>query len=555
MKSLATYLAAGLACAALAAGCYSDKGNYDYSTTGDDVVVYRLDTMESVRLNWSYDEKIVIEPGYKIVHDRVSEPQLRYEWNIDGQSVSTERVLSIDPLPVGRHAGSFSVLDAVRNIRYSTIFTLTVTSSFAEGWFILSDEGGKSLLSYLNLVDASTPGELVRDVYGEVNEGELGSDPRKIRLVAYDGQSVAYEWEVLQGSGSVSLDQATLTRTTDIDTEFVGGQAPEGFVAVDGFQRNGGSIVLADDGRVYQRDFSFYNDFPVAHSGKYGTTPVYFDGGMDIALMNGFDHFTDKSYGHIPYALLYDRLNNRLLSVYGFNVKGNASSKFGVFRALKIPDAASVRPGDTDPESGLVFPDVAALDGYTLQAMGARVTYATVGVATTSTNYLLLRSEADGKYYLLSFDYKMNSESSVAISLNSFRAFPQTPGFGPESLFEVCIGGSETIFYTAGANNEELYAYDIPGGTSAAVHTASSRITALRPGVVAIPQQFAAYAKTIYQDRMLLGTGAGTLTLLDISEESIAGGNCPALASLSGLGKVVDMDFYVAKNPYCYFGF
>lgn len=555
MKSLATYLAAGLACAALAAGCYSDKGNYDYSTTGDDVVVYRLDTMESVRLNWSYDEKIVIEPGYKIVHDRVSEPQLRYEWNIDGQSVSTERVLSIDPLPVGRHAGSFSVLDAVRNIRYSTIFTLTVTSSFAEGWFILSDEGGKSLLSYLNLVDASTPGELVRDVYGEVNEGELGSDPRKIRLVAYDGQSVAYEWEVLQGSGSVSLDQATLTRTTDIDTEFVGGQAPEGFVAVDGFQRNGGSIVLADDGRVYQRDFSFYNDFPVAHSGKYGTTPVYFDGGMDIALMNGFDHFTDKSYGHIPYALLYDRLNNRLLSVYGFNVKGNASSKFGVFRALKIPDAASVRPGDTDPESGLVFPDVAALDGYTLQAMGARVTYATVGVATTSTNYLLLRSEADGKYYLLSFDYKMNSESSVAISLNSFRAFPQTPGFGPESLFEVCIGGSETIFYTAGANNEELYAYDIPGGTSAAIHTASSRITALRPGVVAIPQQFAAYAKTIYQDRMLLGTGAGTLTLLDISEESIAGGNCPALASLSGLGKVVDMDFYVAKNPYCYFGF
>ena len=48
---------------------------------------------------------------------------------------------------------------------------LTVTSSFAEGWFILSDDGGKSLLSYVNLVDASTPGELVRDVYGEVNEG------------------------------------------------------------------------------------------------------------------------------------------------------------------------------------------------------------------------------------------------------------------------------------------------------------------------------------------------------------------------------------------------
>ncbi len=555
MKFSGIYLAALFAGAALATGCYEDKGNYDYSTTGDDIVVYRLDTMESVRLNWGYDEEIVIEPGYRIVHDRVSENSLRYEWSVDGETVSTERILSIDPLPVGRHAGSFTVLDAGRKVRYSTIFTLTITSSFAEGWFILSDDGGKSLLSYVNLVDASTPGELVRDVYGEVNEGELGSDPRKIRLVAYDGQSVAYEWEVLQGSGSVSLDQATLTRTIDIDTEFVGGQAPAGFVPVDGFQRDGGSVVLSEDGKVYQRDFAFYNDYPVAHSGKYGTTPVYFDGGMEIALMNGFDHFTNKSYGHIPYALLYDRLNNRLLSVYGFNVKGNAASKFGVFRALKIPAAAAVKPGDVDPESGLVFPDVAGLGNYTVQAMGARVAYAAVGVATASTNYLLLRSAADGKYYLLSFDYKMNSESSVAITLQGFRAFPETPGFGPESLFEVRIGGSENIFYTAGTNNETLYAYDIPSGTSAPVYTAPSQITALRPGVVSVPSQFAAYAKTIYLDRMLLGTKSGALALLDISEAKIAEGAAPELATFSGLGKVVDMDFYVAKNPYCYFGF
>ena len=554
MKSFGIYLAALLTGAALATGCYEDKGNYDYSTTGDDIVVYRLDTMKSVRqdLKWGYDEEIVIEPGYRIVHDRVSEGSLRYEWSIDGETVSTERILSIDPLPVGRHAGSFTVIDAGRNVRYSTIFTLTVTSSFSEGWFILSDAGGKSLLSYVNLVDASTPGELVRDVYGEVNDGELGSDPRKVRLVAYDGLNVAYEWEVLQGSGSVSLDQATLTKTTDIDTEFVGGQAPEGFVPVDGFQRDGGSIVLSEDGKVYQRDFGFYNDFPVAHSGKYGTTPVYFDGGMEIALMNGFDHFTNKSYGHIPYALLYDRLNNRLLSVYGFNVKGNIASKFGVFRALKVPDAASVKPGDTDPESGLVFPDVAGLGDYTVQAMGARVAYATVGTATTSTNYLLLRSAADGKYYLLSFSYKMNSESSVALTLDSFRLFPETEGFGAESLFEVQIGGNEYIFYTAGSNNEKLYVYNILDDTSKLVYSAGARITSLRPGVVAIPS---ALGKTAYMERMLLGTEAGGLALLDISADAVESGSLPEIGTFSGLGKIVDMDFYVAKNPYCYFGF
>lgn len=544
-----------LVVAVLAAGCYEDKGNYDYTTTGDDIVVFRLDTMEHVRLSWGYDEEIVIEPGYKIVHERVSEDDLRYEWSIDGKAVSAERILRIEPLHVGRHAGSFTVIDAAREIRYSTIFTLLVTSSFAEGWFILSDDGGRSLLSYVDLVDASTPGELVRDVYGGVNGEELGSDPRKIRLVAYDGQQTAYEWEVLQGSGGVSIDQSTMTRVIDIGSEFVGGAAPAGFVPVDGFQRDGGSIVLSEDGKVYQRDFSLYNGYPVAHSGKYGTTPVYFDGGMEIALMNGFDHFTNKSFGHIPFALLYDRRGNRLLSIYGYNVRGSAASRFGLFRALKIPEAASVKPGDTDPESGLAFPDVAGFGDYTVEAMGARVTYATVSVATTSTSYLLLRSAADGKYYVLSFDYKMNSESSVAIALKSFRPFPETPGFGSESLFEVCVGGSETIFYTAGEDNDTLWAYDILTGTGTPVYSAGARITALRPGVVAIPTQFAAYAKTIYKDRMLLGTASGTLAMLDMSEAALEAGTLPVIGSFSGLGRVVDMDFYVAKNPYCYFGF
>ena len=149
----------------------------------------------------------------------------------------------------------------------------------------------------------------------------------------------------------------------------------------------------------------------------------------------------------------------------------------------------------------------------------------------------------------------MNSESSVSLVLNSFRAFPETQGFGPESLFEVLIGGSEYIFYTAGSNNETLYAYDILSGASAPVYTASSQITALRPGVVSVPSSFAAYAKTNDLDRLLLGTTSGTLALLDISEAKIAEGAAPELASFSGLGKVVDMDFYVAKNPYCYFGF
>ena len=45
----------------------------------------------------------------------------------------------------------------------------------------------------------------------------------------------------------------------------------------------------------------------------------------------------------------------------------------------------------------------------------------------------------------------------------------------------------------------------------------------------------------------------GRLVLLDISEEAVTAGSTPEIATFSGLGKVVDMDFYVAKNPYGYF--
>ena len=241
-----------------------------------------------------------------------------------------------------------------------------------------------------------------------------------------------------------------------------------------------------------------------------------------------------------------------MLSVYGFNVKGNAASKFGVFRALKVPDAASVKPGDTDPESGLVFPDVADLGDYTVQSMGARVAKSVLGVATTSTNYLLLRSKTDGKYYLLSFDYKMNSESSIVFTLDGFRPFPETEGFGEKSLFEVQIGGNEYIFYTAGSNNEKLYVYNILDGTSVCVYTAGARITSLCPGVVAIPNTI---VKTVYMERMLLGTEAGGLALLDISADVVESGSLPEIGTFSGLGKVVDMDFYKAQHQGTYFGF
>ena len=110
MKSFGIYLAALFAGAALATGCYEDKGNYDYTTTGDDIVVYRLDTMKSVRLSWSYDEEIVIEPGYRIVHDRVSEGSLRYEWNIDGEIVSTEKDLHwVKTTTADRQYGHFAL--------------------------------------------------------------------------------------------------------------------------------------------------------------------------------------------------------------------------------------------------------------------------------------------------------------------------------------------------------------------------------------------------------------------------------------------------------------
>ena len=53
----------------------------------------------------------------------------------------------------------------------------------------------------------------------------------------------------------------------------------------------------------------------------------------------------------------------------------------------------------------------------------------------------------------------------------------------------------------------------------------------------------------------MVGTSTGSAALLDISESAVLAGNTPAIKTFTGLGQVVDMDFYIPKNAYCYYGY
>lgn len=174
--------------------------------------------------------------------------------------------------------------------------------------------------------------------------------------------------------------------------------------------------------------FSFYNDYPVAHSGKYGTTPVYFDGGMEIALMNGFDHFTNKVLRPYSYALLYDRLNNRLLSVYGF-----VETPQQVRRVPRVESARRcVREAGIPIRSrGTRVPDVADLG--TIRFRSWEPASPMLRSALPLPRPVPVASfETDGKYYLLSFDCKMNGESSVSPCAEIVSGFPETRASDPK---------------------------------------------------------------------------------------------------------------------------
>ena len=154
MKRLFVYIITVMAL--FIAGCYEDKGNYDYDT---------VPQVSVSGIEKSYDFYVgsqeTITPTVTWTNGKPD--KVSYAWRINNKVVCEEESLNfvVGDLPVkaGLYA-EFTITNEDLGVEYINRFNVSVYSTYYSGWMLLADKGNVSELSYVR-----DDGELYADIY------------------------------------------------------------------------------------------------------------------------------------------------------------------------------------------------------------------------------------------------------------------------------------------------------------------------------------------------------------------------------------------------------
>ena len=209
------------------AGCYKDKGNYDYKTMYA-IEIDGIDENKKYEL-WFGEPFTMPEPIIRFTDSTQAHDDLSYQWKLDTFVVSTEKCLNvtfgIEPQGWNDIFGAFIVKDERTGISYSQRFRVTLLSNFTNGWMWMTENQGKAELNML-----ASSKKFFQNVYTAVNNRELG--PKAYGVVEhFDAGLNANGVLVMAGGpgsdGPVELDWSNLRKEVWTGEEFVGGSLPE----------------------------------------------------------------------------------------------------------------------------------------------------------------------------------------------------------------------------------------------------------------------------------------------------------------------------------------
>lgn len=203
------------------AGCYKDKGNYDY-TELPEVTVTGL--KEGEKFTAYVGEPFRIPVTVEVKNGNLAD--FSYEWKIEKEVVSTEKDLDI----MINKSARYAQLDVIHNetgVRHVTFFEIAVSSPFQKGWLILSDMGDKSQLCFLREDNV-----FVENVYYLQNNEYLSGGAYVLceHFLPWSSEIGQVFIACQQAPGySVEIDGNTLQKMIHTNQEFVDG-APGDFL-------------------------------------------------------------------------------------------------------------------------------------------------------------------------------------------------------------------------------------------------------------------------------------------------------------------------------------
>jgi hypothetical protein len=180
------------------AGCYKDKGNYEYNVP-EEPLVTNLDTVYKVLVG----DSLIVSPTITFHNKNL----LGYEWKIAVPELNSElyykgpEIRTIFGLSASRYNARLTITDSSNEMKYFYSFIVEGNTDFSKGTTILSLEGGQSQLSFIK-----PDGSVKARLYEALQNGEkLAGNPQQV-IAIRDQTNAPYDvtsyW--ILGSDSVN---------------------------------------------------------------------------------------------------------------------------------------------------------------------------------------------------------------------------------------------------------------------------------------------------------------------------------------------------------------
>lgn len=424
-----------------ALGCFDDKGNYDYKELNKI-------TFENIPYNNSiyFGDPLDIVPKLKFALDSVN-VNLKYEWRHLEDVIATTPELHIEHFEY--YAGKASTLyyrveDVDNQMLYIYKFLVTVAGTYQNGWLILAEKDNKSSLSMIKInKQEDEAGNVTRtysldtDIYNNINDGELGSQPIKLHehfnadVFRTKGQIM-----IAQQSGSVELEGSSLAKVVDTEKEFVGDKYPQNFTIKDMAYTYAAGYLLSNDGKVYYRNNASTEEY---QSGRFFSMPKKdLETGKDLNCSRVLlPNFNDSRS-----LILLDKIDDQRSRM----VFLSDNPYYGDRSGIQLTDFV-LAPGATMPE------DFTPLDN-----IDKEVRFWGWHTSSTSTTDVIsiLKDRNDNQYYFHKFDYEINWDDAVEYTPRFEKLFVGNDLVTDKTIFRLSRG-TPFLYFTSGANNNELY--------------------------------------------------------------------------------------------------
>lgn len=249
---------AAFTAAVLFAGCAEDHGNYDYRTLNT-IEIDGIDELIEV----DQFDYLKIDP--KLTFNIAEESDLGFEWVLDGDVISTQRVCNVEITQAANgstseNSGSYDAYLCVTNnktdLKYYHPFKVLVGTSFTNALYILSEQSdGTAKLSMQRRDRDRADSPLVHDIFEKNNEefGILGKKPRHFVKTIHGTVDTDQVYVVCEeGERKISgFSKQTMLLTNAINEDVIegydGGFSPTmvyNYSRVGGMALSGGKLFL-----------------------------------------------------------------------------------------------------------------------------------------------------------------------------------------------------------------------------------------------------------------------------------------------------------------------